>query len=87
MKAVGSHHSSLEGEIVNSSLEICNSLPGFLQLVIEGAVIVRLGLGKRTPWDGSCRGIGLASKMLLQGCLGSCCATLLASYRELEILQ
>ena len=76
---VCSYHSSLEGEIVNSSLEICYSLPGFLQLVIEGAVVVRLGLGKGTPRDGSCRGIGLVSKMLLQGCLGSCCATPLAS--------
>ena len=76
---VGSHHSSLEGEIVNSSLDICNSLPGFLKLVIEGAVVVRLELGKGMLWERSCRGISLASKMLLQGCLGSCCATLLAS--------
>ena len=82
-----SHHCSLEGEVVNPSLEICNSLPGFLQLVLQGAVVIRLGLGKGLMWDGSCRRLSIGSQMLLGVHPGSRWTAFTTAWRELERLQ
>jgi len=72
---------------VNPSLKVCNSLPGFLQLVLQGAVIIRLGLGKGLMWDGSCRRLGLGSQMLLVVRPGSHWTGFTTAWRELERLQ
>ena len=72
---------------MNSSLKVCNSLPGFLQLVLQGAVIIRLGLGKGLMWDGSCRRLGLGCQMLLGVRPGSHCTAFMTAWRELERLQ
>jgi len=82
-----SHHCSLEGKVVNPSLEICYSLPGFLQLVLQGAVVIRLGLGKWLMWDGSCRRLSIGSQMLLGVRPGSRWTAFTTAWRELERSQ